>query len=275
MKIVSISDFDSGFSSSKILPKIKKENPDLIIINGDLCYGDKIRKILLDNWELIYLTNRSWFDFVSKADAKKLVLKSLNQGERVIKVLSSLNVPVLVVYGNHEAWDYTEKRDKFYYKKRFDKIINKYKNVYSLEFANKIIQKLNFVGYGNFISGPEYDKKSIKEGLLLRKFIKRYKPLFLKGYKNILVTHNVPYDTKLDIIKNPGNPRDGEHVGSKYVTALVKRFKPDLCISGHMHENQGKIKIGKTICIDTVMGTKGMFASIEFTKDKLKVKLKK
>ena len=52
MRILAISDFDSGFKTSLIL-KLKKEKPDLIISQGDLCYGDKMREILFANWNKI------------------------------------------------------------------------------------------------------------------------------------------------------------------------------------------------------------------------------
>ena len=43
----------------------------------------------------------------------------------------------------------------------------------------------------------------------------------------------------------------GEHMGSKFVLNLIKRYQPRYCICGHIHEAYGRTKIGKTIAINT------------------------
>lgn len=271
MKILAISDFDSGFTASKIVPKLKKEKPDIIISHGDFCYGDKMRDILFSNWKEIKAEGKHWYDYVSKKEAKELVKKSLAQAERVLKALDSFGVPVLVVYGNHESWDYKEEDDEYYYR-RMDKIVKKFKNVHSIEYSAAVVNGVNFVGYGAFKSSPEYKRWSPSAGLSAKGFALHYRTLFLRGIPNVLVTHNVPYNTKLDKINNPKSPRDGDHVGSKYVRKLITRFKPVLCISGHMHENQGIDQIRKTRIVNTGMGSNGQYAVIDTKTDSIKLR---
>ena len=63
-------------------------------------------------------------------------------------------------------------------------------------------------------------------------------------YQTILVTHQPPYKTALD-------PIYGEHVGSTSIRKFIKEHQPDYCITGHIHENEGKTdKLGKTIIVN-------------------------
>jgi len=54
-----------------------------------------------------------------------------------------------------------------------------------------------------------------------------------KGKKIILVTHAPPYRTNLDNI-------EGDSCGNKAIRNFIDKVKPDLVISGHLHENAGK-----------------------------------
>lgn len=274
MRIIAISDFDSGFKKS-VISKIKKEKPDLIISHGDFCLGDEIRDIIFSNWNALKDQDKHWSDFVTKEKAASLLKKSLEQGERVIQSLDSIGVPVFVVYGNHDRADIKKGRSKDYYRRRFDRVVKKYENVSSIEFSSKEFNGVNFVGYGDFLSYMEYENLTLSERLKQRTFLKKYKKLFKRGIRNVLVTHNVPYNTKLDKIDNPKSPRDGEHVGSKYTRKLIQKFKPLLCISGHMHENQGRINLKKTICVNSGMGSEGHYAVIYLAGSKVNVALRK
>ena len=61
---------------------------------------------------------------------------------------------------------------------------------------------------------------------------------------DILLVHYPPYGY---VDKN----MFGEHVGSKFVLNLIKKYQPKYCICGHIHEAFGKAKIGNTIVINT------------------------
>ncbi|KAF0234948.1 MAG: hypothetical protein FD177_511 [Desulfovibrionaceae bacterium] len=60
----------------------------------------------------------------------------------------------------------------------------------------------------------------------------------------ILVSHTPPLNTTTDAI-GPGT-----HVGSQAVRAFIERVKPELCITGHIHEARGTDLIGETLVIN-------------------------
>lgn len=60
----------------------------------------------------------------------------------------------------------------------------------------------------------------------------------------ILICHQPPLDTKLDIARN------GEHVGSKAVREFIERVQPLICFTGHMHSSTGIDTIGTTQIIN-------------------------
>ena len=62
-----------------------------------------------------------------------------------------------------------------------------------------------------------------------------------KNMPKILVSHQPPYNTKMDVARN------GEHVGSKSVRAFIEREQPLICFTGHMHSATGIDKIGDTL----------------------------
>jgi Icc-related predicted phosphoesterase len=68
----------------------------------------------------------------------------------------------------------------------------------------------------------------------------------------------------------------GRHYGSFLVKRIIKELKPRLVICGHIHENQGIQKIGKTLIVNIGAAYKSKAALIEFPKNiegKIKIKL--
>jgi len=61
----------------------------------------------------------------------------------------------------------------------------------------------------------------------------------------ILVCHQPPYDTKMDLPSRSDN-----HVGSKAVREFIERVQPLICFTGHMHECVTIDTIGKTKIIN-------------------------
>ena len=78
--------------------------------------------------------------------------------------------------------------------------------------------------------------------------------------QTILVTHIPPFNTKDKVFI-------GMHGGSKELRALIDKYSPLLVISGHIHEDPGFIKIGKTIFINCSMGKSGEGALIKLDKN--------
>lgn len=50
---------------------------------------------------------------------------------------------------------------------------------------------------------------------------------------------------------------------------MIDKYKPLVCIGGHMHEHYGKIKLGKTVCIAAGFGSNAN-TLLEIEKGKVK-----
>src|SRR2546430_10031587 len=59
-----------------------------------------------------------------------------------------------------------------------------------------------------------------------------------------MVCHTPPYETKCDRIVG------GKAVGSPAARRFIEEVKPDVCISGHIHESAGVDKIGPTTILN-------------------------
>ena len=91
------------------------------------------------------------------------------------------------------------------------------------------------------------------------KILKRLDVLSKKRNKNsplIFVSHNVPYNTKLDIIKDKNSYAYKKHVGSTVARSFILRSNPVLCFAGHVHEGKGKCKLGKTLVVNPGYGSR-------------------
>jgi Icc-related predicted phosphoesterase len=68
------------------------------------------------------------------------------------------------------------------------------------------------------------------------------------GFLDILVSHHPPYGylDKVSSKYNPPKPWIGKHAGSKTILDYIKKYQPKYVFCGHIHEGEGKAKIGKT-----------------------------
>ncbi|MBW2998143.1 metallophosphoesterase [Candidatus Woesearchaeota archaeon] len=152
--------------------------------------------------------------------------------KKIMKKIASLEKPVYLIHGNHESESEVKDECKLYKNIRFI-----HKKVFR-------VNGINIFGYGG--GGFSYTDKEFED------FINRNKILLTK--KNILVTHQPPYKTKVDeIITN-------EHAGSKSIKKYLKYF--NLSISGHLHEtfNKQEILNKKTLVVNP--SPKGMLIEV-------------
>ena len=91
----------------------------------------------------------------------------------------------------------------------------------------------------------EKDKKMIKGAK--KNTLKAKRVLNNFGSLDILVCHQPPYGF-LDKVDFPGLPTGwkGKHAGSKVILDYVKKYQPKYVFCGHIHEGEGKAKIGKS-----------------------------
>ncbi|MBW2974393.1 metallophosphoesterase family protein [Candidatus Woesearchaeota archaeon] len=145
-----------------------------------------------------------------------------NELDLLLMQLNELGKDVLIIPGNHEGDMDLRQLTKLF------------PNITDIHKKGLVKGDYLFLGYGG--SGFSIvDKEFIDAGKRFQKEIKRN-----KGKRIILVTHAPPYKTKLDNIS-------GEACGNKSIKNFILKMKPDLVISGHLHENAGKEdKAGKT-----------------------------
>jgi Icc-related predicted phosphoesterase len=143
--------------------------------------------------------------------------------EEVFRLFEKANKKLVVVPGNHE--DYEELK----------MLTKRYKYVVDVHLKKVKIDNVIFFGHGG--GGFSHVDHELEETMKNLKFDEKEKLVF--------ITHGPPYGTKLDKLEHLG------FRGSKTATEFIKKFKPDFCFCGHLHENERKIdKIGKTIIIN-------------------------
>ena len=163
MKILAFTDIHSNGDYINIIKKkSKRHNPDILVCSGDLSYfGVKL-------------------DFV-------------------LKLLNSINKPIILIHGNHDDSDELKVLCA-----KYSNLIYLHKQVYDFE-------GYMFVGYGGL--GFSRITKGLEKFMISKK---------LNGKKHILVVHQPPYGTKLDYIPYVG------HVGNKSITEMVRYLQPTL-----------------------------------------------
>lgn len=76
----------------------------------------------------------------------------------------------------------------------------------------------------------------------------------------ILIIHQPPYDTKVDIIPS------GAHVGSKSLRTFIEEYRPLVAVSGHVHESSAIDTLGPTTLINPGSLAEGNYALLEVQK---------
>lgn len=258
------------------MPKIHTRRFDAVLAPGDFC-GDDIRPYI-KRWvkartDLGADHSLPFEHFCPKDKQKELHKKSLEKGRKVLEKLNSLNKPVFLVPGN---WDPTMHLDgmKNYGEKSaveekdWETLKEGLDNLIDIEFKKASWNGIDIIGHGS-TSAPEPLEPRPKDMFKTRKeqseYVQRVK-FFTKIYKKldlfmkktsrpvILLTHNVPYNTKLDKVDAPGTYAHNKHYGSRLARRLIEENEPLLCVGGHIHEGYGKTRIKTTVCINAGFG---------------------
>ncbi len=298
MKILVVGDLHG------VKPQIHFEDFDCIVQVGDVCDDSKIAplykkyfEILKEDSDFILDADEFFIGEVGKRNFQQYEKNSLKKGHEVLKYLDSFGKPIFMVAGN---WDQSYGPSKikdlnesdYNYRKAFydwylgdkinPKLVKGLKNIRDCMYKNYVFDQVNFIGYG-LNSGPELLKKkklsvSKKQFKKLKKSIRKIFNKLLSAYQKrnkefpvIFISHNIPYKTKLDIVKDKKSYAHGKHLGSYIVRKFCEKYQPLICIGGHVHEGRGKDKIGKTIVINPGFG-KDAQVLIEIDEKKGKVK---
>lgn len=143
--------------------------------------------------------------------------------------------PVLLIHGNHEALATVDFLSQLY---------PSTKNLHGYSFSSGDV---GIFGAG----GADFGISPMSETSFFKTLKKAHEGVKDKKTK-IMVTHMHPYKSKAEF---------SGFRGSKGIRKAVETFKPDILISGHIHEAEGiEDKIGKTRVIN--VGKKGKIIEI-------------
>ena len=272
MKILAIGDFHGKFPE-KLKKIAKRKDINLIVSVGDFM-PFHYRKLWFKH---SYKSGTELWEVIGKEKYKRLVLKDLRVGERILKKVNEVGKesPVISVTGNldytkwDDAYDYKKSDWKWPYQDFFSRVIRKYKKINIFDYSFIKFKDIIFIGMATSTFPGRVKSKNYK------KMRKRLDKLFrrFRNNKIIFVSHNVPYRTNLSKINSREAPKEfqGVEKGSKLVRRIIESYRPIMNLAGHMHENQGKCKIGKTIVVNAGAAVEGKAAIIEIDEKKGRV----
>jgi hypothetical protein len=194
----------------------------------------------LENADLVIVTG-DLTNFNGRKEAEKVIEAIMKYNENILAQLGNLDLP--------EVNDYLT-----------EKGINLHRNGF-------IRDDVGIFGVGGsnptpFNTPTEFSEVEIET--FLHEGIDKVKDTKFK----IMVPHMPPKDTKIDIIST------GAHVGSQSVRDFILKHKPDISLSGHIHEARGRDKIENTIVFNAGMFREGGYVVITKTPEGLTAELK-
>lgn len=123
----------------------------------------------------------------------------------------------------------------------------------SLHGRSQIIHGATFFGVGGSLPCLGHTPNELDESELKR-FLAQGADGIDAGLPSVLVSHQPPIDTKLDLANG------GAHVGSSSVRACVEAVQPLVCFTGHIHEARGIDSLGRTQLVNPGPAGDGHYA---------------
>jgi Icc-related predicted phosphoesterase len=246
MRVLFLSDFHGH------MPDVSAWAPELILAGGDYCEVDEIRQLKFAALAR-GLRAIDWPQLVSRPHAEELMDRALAEGSAVVSALAESGVPVLAIPGNSDRVTLGAPPEMVAaHLPRPDRpeVEGSVANIETRvvdrdDVAPSGLGGWAFAGLGGW-SGPPNEERLRREiGALTAQSSALAKPL-------VLVSHNVPWRSELDGVRNPDLPAfaQGQMVGSHRCLAALAALSPKLCLTGHLHENYGRVqRIGDTLCL--------------------------
>lgn len=205
---------------------VMKDKKTKVLVASDI-HGDKK---VVDN--LVKKARSEKVDLVILAG--DLTLED-EDSDDIIAPFSKIKIPVLLLHGNHESISTVDFLSELY---------PEAVNLHGYSFSRG---DLGIFGCGGADFGVSVDTDDGVFNSLSRAHKK------IKGLgKKIMVTHMHAFDTDAEF---------SGFRGSKGVRKAIEKFKPDIFLSGHIHEAEGlKEKIGKTTIYS--VGKKGKIVEL-------------
>lgn len=260
MRILAIGDPHGDLRSAKSIPL---KGVDLILLTGDLGSANLARKMAFGNIEREKL-GLPEIEY-SSAQRKKAYMEIYDSAINLVRYLAKY-APVYTIFGNVEMSNSEVKKQSREIGLKLPLLKDGLEKIPGVRIINNRIA--NFEGVR--IGGLEYfiDTSWVKEFKpgdysdkmreAKRESDKARKVLGNFGDVEILLCHQPPYGI-LDKVAFKGAPKHwiGKHAGSKVVLDYVQRKQPRYVFCGHIHEQKGARKIGKSeVCNLGVCGWK-------------------
>ncbi len=283
MKILAIGDLHG-----KITPKLKKrisqEEFDFIVGVGDYAgiddwysyikYIFSLKKSPLEE----AFKRKSPKEFFGKKKFKKLLKDDFTAGKKSLQFLEELKKPGFFVFGNgdEEWYNYPFSKKILQAKRKNLNFLKKLTNLKEMTYRVKNYKGISFLGFGGYMDAKANDK--IRDAKWLKVVDKRNKRAEKKmnsllgkiNKKSIFIFHYPPLGV-FDIITDKKNPFHGGSTGVDFFREAVIKKKPFLVLCGHMHEYQGKKKLGKSLVVNPGEGSEGEFAIVDIDEKEGKV----
>jgi Icc-related predicted phosphoesterase len=253
MKICVIGDPHGDIGKIK---KIPIKGMDLILCTGDLGKADFVRNRFFENIkrkkeglpELKYDEKTSKSVYHEISDSTLNILKYLSKFSSIYSILGNI--------GNNMVKDYKVRKDEEKYGVKLPYLGQEIKKIKNFKFVRNRLKLFNGLRVGfleYFIDTcwikefkPQDYQKSMKsakkETDKAKRILDRFKTL------DILICHQPPYGFLDKVSGKYGAPKSyvGKHAGSKVILNYIKKTQPKYVFCGHIHEGEGKTKIGKT-----------------------------
>ena len=186
----------------------------------------------LENADLIVISG-DLTNYHGKVEAKKVLESVKRYNKRLLAQYGNLDQPEVDGYLTGEG-------------------INLHGNGY-------VFGDIGIFGCGGSSPTPFNTPSEISESDIEKYLVNGY--IKVKDAKwKIMVCHTPPKDTAIDVI------RSGMHVGSQTVRDFIIKYKPHVCLSGHIHESRARDKIGDTIVLNAGMFRDGWYIEVMIDK---------
>lgn len=240
-------DFSGNFSD-ELYDKIKNEEFDFVLCNGDFANMKEIGKIFrIHGPELSKI--------IGEEKNEEMRVEAVEKVRIPLERLNSLRKPVYTVRGNNE---WTSKFETFL------EILQKYKNISLIDLKKVKINGINIIGFSTFAA----TERTEDLGNSYEKFINVLGKT--DATKTILLAHIPPYNCDFDKIPdNANNFNAGKHVGYKTIEKIIEKYKFPIIVCGHLEEYQGECRKNNSRIINPGAAELNKYAILDINKEDL------
>ncbi len=248
MRICAIGDPHGSLDKIRQIPL---DDIDLILLTGDLGKADLARKMAFEKIKRAKegLPEKEY----SSSMKKRAYMQAHNSSVKIVKYLAR-KAPVMTIYGNVEAPRGKVRKQAKELSIELPFLDESLSSIPGVRIINNRVANFNGIRIGGleyFIDTNwvrDFKPKDFQRRMASAKKDTEKAKRILKWFNqlDILITHQPPYG----ILDKVGAPAPmhwrGKHAGSKEILDYIKRKQPAYLFCGHIHEGEGKKKIGKT-----------------------------